>query len=234
MSSTNPFQAEAVQNYAQKCCVALVLDTSSSMDASSAMGRRIDQLNAGIQAFFDEIKADNANLGQKLEVGIVSFNSGVERVCEPKLVEFIDFQGLQTSGTTRMVDGVREGINMVRQRKTWYKQTGQNYYRPWVIMITDGEPDDDQKHQLAALAAEIQQGMQNKEFCFMAIGVEGADANVLQSISNSEIPPRMIAGLRFADFFRWLSATIADVAKGQDVSTAVKNSGQTWDGGFNV
>jgi uncharacterized protein YegL len=229
MSTANPFQAEAVQNYAQKCCVALVLDTSSSME-----GVRIDQLNAGIRAFLDEIKADNANLGQKLEVGIVSFNSEVERVCEPKLVEFIDFQGLSTDGTTRMVDGVREGISMVRQRKDWYKSTGQKYYRPWVIMITDGEPDSDQKNQLPSLAAELEQGMRNKEFCFMAIGVEGADTHVLQAISNSEIPPRMINGLKFADFFRWLSSTIADVAKGQDVSTAVKNTGQTWDGGFNV
>ena len=60
MSTSNPFQAEAVQNYAQKCCVALVLDTSTSMD-----GQRIDQLNAGIQAFIQEIQGDPANLGQK-------------------------------------------------------------------------------------------------------------------------------------------------------------------------
>ena len=60
MSSHNPFQAEAVQNYAQKCCVALVLDTSSSM-----AGPSIDQLNQGIQSFFQEIAADPANNSQQ-------------------------------------------------------------------------------------------------------------------------------------------------------------------------
>jgi uncharacterized protein YegL len=121
---------------------------------------------------------------------------------------------------------------MVRQRKDWYRSTGQKYYRPWVIMITDGEPDDAQKALIPQLAAEIEAGMKAKDFCFMAIGVEGADTSVLQTISNSEIPPRMLAGLKFAAFFRWLSSTIADVAKGQNVADAVKNADQDWDGGF--
>lgn len=227
MSANNPFQAEAVQNYSQKCCVALVLDTSSSME-----GQGISQLNKGIQAFFDEIRADTANLGQKLEIGVISFNSTVERISEPKLAEFIDIPELAAEGTTKMVDGVLEGISMVRQRKDWYKSTGQRYYRPWVIMITDGAPDDDQRAHLLGLASEIEQGMAKKEFCFMAIGVDGADISVLQTISNSEIPPRMITGLKFAAFFKWLSSTIADVAKGQSVSDAVK--GKDWDGGFTV
>ena len=133
-----------------------------------------------------------------------------------------------------MVDGVREGINMVRQRKDWYRSTGQKYYRPWVIMITDGDPDPAQMSELPALAAEIEAGMKNKDFCFMAIGVEGANTSVLQTISNSEIPPRMLTGLKFAAFFRWLSSTIADVAKGQNVADAVKNADQSWDGGFKI
>jgi len=227
MSNANPFQAEAVQNYAQKCCVALVLDTSTSME-----GQRIDQLNAGIEAFLQEIQDDPANLGQKLEIGIITFDSTVERICEPKLAEFIDHAPLSAQGSTCMVDGVREGINMVRQRKDWYRSTGQKYYRPWVIMITDGEPDPAQKALIPQLAAEIEAGMKAKDFCFMAIGVEGADTSVLQTISNSEIPPRMLAGLKFAAFFRWLSSTIADVAKGQNVADAVKNADQAWDGGF--
>jgi uncharacterized protein YegL len=229
MSSHNPFQAEAVQNYAQKCCVALVLDTSSSM-----AGPSIDQLNQGIQAFFQEISADPANLGSKLEIGVVTFDSVVNRICEPKLVDFVDVPPLQGNGTTKLVDGVREGINMVKQRKDWYKSTGQKYYRPWVIMITDGAPDDDQRTNLMALSSEIQAGMANKDYCFMAIGVDGADVNVLQSISTSEIPPRMLNGLKFAAFFKWLSSTIASVQGGQSVAAAVQNGNQSWDGGFKI
>jgi uncharacterized protein YegL len=226
----NPFAADAVENYAQKCCVALVLDTSTSMS-----GARIEQLNAGIQSFIAEINADQANLGQKLEIGIVTFDSAVTRLAEPKLTQSMEFKPLTTAGLTKMVDGVQEGIKMVRQRKQWYKETGQKYYRPWVIMITDGEPDSDQLGLLPGLAAEIHAGMETKEFCFLAIGVEGVNKGVLQQLSHPEIPPRMLDGLKFGAFFRWLSATIADVAKGESVSDAIKKSSdQSWDGGFKI
>lgn len=227
MTNPNSFQAESEENYQQKCCVVLVLDTSGSMH-----GQGISQLTNGINVFFDEIGKDTDNLGQKLEIGVITFDSNVNRICEPKLVQYVDLPPLTTQGSTRMVDGVREGVNMVKQRKQYYKDNGIKYYRPWIIMITDGDPDDDQKEHLMALASEIQQGMEKREFCFMAIGVDGADVSVLQVISNSEIPPRMISGLKFADFFKWLSVTIQEVTNGQSVSDAVKSN--PWNGGFTV
>lgn len=225
-----PFEAEEVQNYSQKCCVALVLDTSTSMNGPS-----IDQLNFGIQEFLKEIRADNANLGQKLELGIITFNTTVNRVSEPKLADFINFKPLTVDGTTMMVDGVREGIKMVEQRKEWYKQTGQMYFRPWVIMITDGDPDADQQGELPKLSAEIRAGMDDEDFWFMAIGVSGAKMATLELISHEKMEPRKLSGLKFSEFFRWLSSTIADVAKGQNVSDAMKkNSDDAWDGGFKI
>jgi uncharacterized protein YegL len=225
-----PFEAEEVQNYSQKCCVALVLDTSSSMADKS-----IDQLNFGIQSFLKEIRSDTANLGQKLELGIITFDSAVTRVFEPQLAESLNFKPLSVNGTTMMVDGVREGIKMVSQRKDWYKKTGQTYFRPWVIMITDGDPDSDQQGELPKLAAEIRQGMDDEDFWFMAIGVTGAKMATLEQISHEKMEPRKLSGLKFSEFFRWLSSTIADVAKGQNVSDAMKkNSDDAWDGGFKI
>jgi uncharacterized protein YegL len=225
-----PFEAEEVQNYAQKCCVALVLDTSSSM-----AGESIDQLNRGIQDFLREIRADKPNLAQKLELGIITFDTNVSRIIEPKLAEFIDFKPLAVDGLTEMVEGVREGIKMVDQRKQWYKKTGQMYFRPWVIMITDGDPDSDQDGQFRELSEEIRSGMDGEAFWFMAIGVAGAKMATLQLISHEKMQPRKLSGLKFSEFFRWLSSTIADVAKGQNVSDAMKkNSDDAWDGGFKI
>ena len=225
-----PFEAEEVENYSQKCCVALVLDTSSSMAGDS-----IDQLNQGIQSFIKEIMADKPNLGQKLELGVITFDSEVRRVSEPKLAEFINFKPLAANGTTMMVSGVREGIKMVAQRKQGYKETGQMYFRPWVIMITDGDPDSGQQGELPKLAEEIRAGMDGEDFWFMAIGVAGAKMETLELISCEKMGPRKLAGLKFSEFFRWLSSTIADVAKGENVSDAMrKNSDDAWDGGFRI
>jgi uncharacterized protein YegL len=198
-------------------------------------GASIDQLNHGIKGFIKEIIADKPNLGQKLELGIITFDSAVTRVSEPKLAESLNFKPLNVNGTTMMVDGIREGIKMVSQRKQWYKSTGQTYFRPWVIMITDGDPDSDQQGELPKLAAEIRQGMDDEDFWFMAIGVTGAKMSTLEFISHEKMEPRKLSGLKFSEFFRWLSSTIADVAKGQNVSDALrKNSDDAWDGGFKI
>lgn len=230
MSLENPFSAEPVSNYAQKCCVSLVLDTSGSMEENG----RILQLAEGVAAFVDEISRDSANLAQKLEIGIVTFGKDVQRVVEPSLVQGLALPSFKTDGSTRLVDAVEEGIRMVQQRKAWYRSTGQKYYRPWVILITDGEPDADQRPRLPGLAEQIRRGMEQKDFCFMAIGVEKADFAVLDSISTTEIKPKFIAGLRFAQFFKWLSATIAEVNKGRDVASTVMNSSKDWSGGFKI
>ena len=49
----NDFSSEVAENYEQKCLCVLVLDVSGSMH-----GKRIDELNKGLQDFYNEISAD--------------------------------------------------------------------------------------------------------------------------------------------------------------------------------
>ena len=65
------------------------------------------------------------------------------------------------------------------ERKQLYKQNGLHYYRPWVFFITDGEPTDEWR----TAAAKVHEGEKSKAFAFFAVGVEGADFDVLRQIS---------------------------------------------------
>ena len=100
---------------------------------------------------------------------------------------------------------------MAEGRKVWYKDTGQNYYRPYVILITDGAPDSDQ--DVTGLAQEIRQKVSGKHFNFWAFGVEGAEMSMLESISDPSAPPLMIANCDFAGFFQWLSNSMEKIVK---------------------
>jgi len=113
---------------------------------------------------------------------------------------------LTSNGSTKLVDGVREGIKIVRSRKAWYKSTGQPYYRPWIILITDGAPDSGQ--DITGLSFEIKEGMSKKDFFFFALGVQGADMNLLSSISDPTMAPAKLQGLKFSEFFKWLSTSL--------------------------
>lgn len=194
------FSAESPENYEQKCCCVLVLDVSGSM-----AGEAIQELNNGIQEFYKDIQNDSTT-ANRLEVAIVEFASEVKTLIDPSLVDNFTMPVLTSKGTTALVDGVREGIQIVRSRKEWYKQTGQPYYRPWIILITDGEPDPDQ--DLAGLSNEIQNALAKKEFHFFAIGVERANMAKLSQIADPSMPPANLQGLKFGEFFRWLSASL--------------------------
>lgn len=125
----NDFSAESPENYEQKCLCVLALDTSISME-----GNPINELNDGLKEFYADVKKDKTT-ADRLEFAIVTFNSTVTTELDPSLVENFAMPTLRTSGSTKLVDGVREAIQTVEARKAWYKKTGQPFYRPWIILI---------------------------------------------------------------------------------------------------
>jgi len=226
MSDFKVGQVEQPVNYQQKCCCVMVLDVSGSMS-----GDPIRQLNEGLQSFYEEIKNDPVSR-DRLEVAVVEFSDKVNTLIDPSLIENFTMPTLSTKGTTALVDGVREGISIVKARKAWYKQTGQTYYRPWVILITDGAPDSGQ--EIDGLASEVRQAVADKDFVFFAVGVDGADMSVLQHISDPSMPPAPLNGLKFKEFFDWLSASMSAVTSSGDGDTINLPSPADWMKGFTI
>lgn len=216
----NDFSAEVAENYEQKCLCVLVLDVSGSMS-----GEPIQELNKGLQDFYEEISNDPTT-SQRLEVALVTFSHIVNTIQPPALVENFTMPELIASGSTATVDAVRDAIDVVAARKAWYKTTNQAYYRPWIILMTDGVPDRDQ--DVDGLAQQIKQDTQNKKYVFLPIGV-GKDANkaLLEKIQGG-IAPMKLQGTKFGSFFKWLSAsmgTVVNSTEGQqvDISAGADN-----------
>ena len=85
---------------------AIFLDVSGSMD-----GQPIDELNSGLQDFYNEIKQDTTT-ADRLEVGIIEFSDQVVTLVDPTLVENFDMPILNCKGTTKMADAVEEAIKV--------------------------------------------------------------------------------------------------------------------------
>jgi uncharacterized protein YegL len=198
-------KVEEPRNAEQKCLCVLCLDTSGSMSGSP-----IQSLNQGLKEFADAVKNDPV-ARKRLEVAIVSFNSTVTTVQEPDLVDFFQMPQLSATGSTKLVSGVLEAIRKVEERKNFYKKYGINYYRPFIILMTDGEPDGDQ--DLQKLKDAIKLGTEEKRFTFWAIGSEGFNEQKLRSICPDTSPPKKLAGVKYSEFFQWLSASLTMVSK---------------------
>lgn len=184
--ANNDFSSEVAENYEQKCLCVLVLDLSGSMneivDNSTAVSTgqtifvdgksynvvtggisKLDNLIEGLQSFYTDIENDETT-SQRLEIAIVTFGNTVEVVQSPSLISNLEMPELVADGDTALVDAVEEAIGIVDSRKKWYKSTGQPYYRPWIILITDGEPNEGQ--DVTALAAKIKKDTAEKNMCF--------------------------------------------------------------------
>jgi uncharacterized protein YegL len=196
-----PFSdASFADNPEPRCACLLLLDNSGSM-----RGAPIAQLNEGLKIFREALGNDSL-ASKRVEVAIVTFG--------PVKVE-TDFVGAQqfvapelaVNGDTPIGEAIVTGLNMLRSRKDAYKANGISYYRPWVFMITDGEPTDSWQ-QAAEL---IKQGEHSKAFSFYAVGVEGANFDILRQIAIKE--PLKLKGLQFRELFAWLSSSLSSVSK---------------------
>ena len=182
-----------------RCPCVLLLDTSISMG-----GMPIAQLNEGVRTFKHELLTDPLAT-KRVEVAIVTFGP-VSVESDFHTVPNFHPRELETTGDTPLGAAVSMGIDMVARRKKEYKEHGIAYYKPWIILITDGAPTD----EYSSAAKMVKEGEENKSFAFFAIGVEGANMDILKHISVRA--PIKLKGLMFREFFMWLSASMKMVS----------------------
>jgi uncharacterized protein YegL len=206
------YRGEEPQNYDQKCPVVFVIDRSGSMS-----GTPINECNKGLKAFETEVPKD-ATCKARLDIAVVSFGSDTVIERDFGLIEQASMPQLSISGSTKMVDALNVGIDMLDKRKKWYHETGQNYYRPYLILITDGAPDSDQDVQGVAVRLKVLAS--GKHINFWPIAVQGANMSVMQQLStyvkdneggNGSLPPMMLDGLEFVKLFKFLSNSFTKI-----------------------
>ena len=204
------------ENFEQKCLCVLVLDTSYSMDDGS-----IDEVNAGLKRFQDELLKDKTTR-DRLEVAIVTFDSDVKTIQQPALLTDFSMPTLECNGSTCMIDGISEAIDIVENRKQYYKSHGIPYYRPWIVMMTDGYPDSDQ--DVDGMSSRIKDAHQHKEFVFMGVGVgDSISEDVLKQLAQSDFPPMKMQAVKFCEFFTWLSNSMSGVSNSTGTDVTIPN-----------
>ncbi|MDO4707956.1 vWA domain-containing protein [Porphyromonas gingivicanis] len=204
----NDFAHEELNNGEDKCLCVLLLDTSGSMS-----GEPIRELNKGLQQFQEQTLEDET-AASRLEVAIITFGGIVQQIQAPALLTDFEMPTLTANSTTPMLEAIEEGITLTSDRKDWYKSKGIKYYRPWIILMTDGEPDD--ISPVAAMGERIKKLHEKKALAFSAIGV-GSDVNmsVLETLAQGGMSAKKLQGTNFVNFFRWLSNSIGAITENE-------------------
>jgi uncharacterized protein YegL len=191
-----PFGSDSfADNPEPRCPCVLLLDTSGSM-----AGLPIQQLNDGIQTFKKELLNDPLAT-KRVEIAVITFGP-VSIESDFQTVNNFYPRTLNTTGDTPMGSAISLGIEIANKRKQEYKNHGIGYFKPWIILITDGAPTD--SYNNASL--QVKEGEEKGSFAFFAIGVQDANFEILKRISVRE--PLKLRGLMFREFFLWLSGSL--------------------------
>ena len=195
---------EFAENPEPRCPCVLLLDTSGSMK-----GAPIAALNEGIKSFKQDLVKDTL-ASKRVEVAVVTFDSNVVVAQDFVTADQFDPPTLTAQGYTHMGAAIHQALDMIQARKEQYRANGIVYYRPWVFMITDGEPQGEAEDVVKIAADRIKEDEEGKRVVFFAVGVENANMTRLGEIVVRT--PVKLKGLNFVDMFQWLSRSMQAVS----------------------
>lgn len=187
----------------QAACV-LLLDTSRSM-----RGAPIRALQQGLEAYRAYLASDpEAKL--IVETCVISFSDEAKVVHPFSSVDDLPRIDLAAGGWTSMGAAIDLGISQVEERKAFYREEGVDYYRPFLVLITDGAPTDLKgQARFAECAAKLQQGAKDRKFIPLLFGTGNANFGKLKELVGPYGTVAGIDGARFGEFFQWLSRSVS-------------------------
>ena len=184
------------------CPLILLLDVSGSMEKDNKIG----QLNEGLRVFKEEILKDDL-ASRRIDVTIVTFGDRVSLASDfTPITEFYP-PVLHAGGLTAMGEAILTSIDIVEQRKNQYKNQGIDYFRPWVFMITDGEPSDMSPGDTTwnRVISALHGAEANNKLLFFSVGIDPANIDILKQITPPARVPIKLRPGNFAEMFQWLS-----------------------------
>lgn len=194
-----------VTNPAPRCPVVLLLDTSGSMS-----GAPIAELNQGVRQFLEETKNDEA-AGMSVELEVVTFADRATRVIPFKPIANVHAPSpFGAYGMTSMGAALRMATADLKARRSLYRSTGVSSYRPWVVLMTDGGPNDEWRDAAREMREMGERG--RIQYVGIEIGRQ-ADHRTMCQILPANPGPVRLQGLKFKQFFRWLTDSLRSVSR---------------------
>ena len=197
-----------LDNPEPRCPVVLLLDTSYSMQ-----GNPINQLSEGVGALYNALRDDDL-ASVRVDLSVISFGQTVAVLQDFATVSESEAPKLKVNGIPSLSDlpsnsgAIVKALKNIESRKGEYRDAGISYYRPWIFLITDGEPTDNTQEASSMLQSSIN----GKKVIFFGIGVENANLDKMKQISGSPDRVFKLNGLNFKELFQWVSSSLASVS----------------------
>lgn len=210
------------QNPDPRCAAVLVLDRSYSMATNNA----IDQLNTGLETLHQELLNDEL-ASRRIELGVVSFGADVTVESEISALDNFSPPRLTASGSTPMADAMMTALHLIARQTAKYNEAGIAYYKPWILLLTDGAPTDDAE-MINAAVMQLLDAQKNSHVTVFAVGVDGADFNILDKMT-LHFNPKQLSSIKWSEFFIWLSNSLKKVSASNPTDRIGLDKSDAWE-----
>ncbi|RLM32880.1 VWA domain-containing protein [Haloarcula sp. Atlit-120R] len=221
--STGGLDAGEVNVTVQRTPTVLILDTSASMGRKTVSSdgdekKKIEQLNEGLEYFKEEIMEEE-HAKNRVDVAVVTFGETAELHQDFTHIEKWQPPKLSNDGRTPMADAIELGIDAAEAVKSFYSDEGIPYTRPFLWLLTDGEPTfiEEGGQRWNRIQKQLDVGTEKGHFSFFAMGVGGADMDTLNSLVNVTGRPALkIKEGMFKEYFEFLKNSLEMVSQEDD------------------
>lgn len=160
--------------------LALVLDVSGSMS-----GEKMDSLNDSVNQMINQLKQDE-RLSKIVDLGIFTFGEKDKACVHQGFRAISDCENIcleANDSSTYVADTLNMAIDRLRDRRHLYEKSA-GAYKPWLILITDGEFHDTQ-NELEQVAGKLKLQESSGKIRFFGIGTEGFNRSQLECLTNN-------------------------------------------------
>lgn len=181
--------------------VTFLLDTSGSMG-----GEPIQRLNDGLNGLVRSLQSDdNADI---IDIAVITFGGSVNVTMPHTPISRIEADfNLSASGLTPMGEGLLKAAEITNERRRLYNANGVMTFKPWIFMITDGEPTDN----IESAKQELMKLQDNDKLKLWILGIPGYDKEPLKGLTKDGL----ILELRDFDLktaLNWVNKSMANVS----------------------
>lgn len=172
----NDFTGEDSVTFDSKWLCVLLIDVSASMSDEALL-----RVNEEIHNFISFIEKDEIAFN-RMELCVMTFGQNVITLQEPAQVN--SFAIPQIVRNSDVFHAVNYAVEKIKARKFWYKETGQPYYRPLLVLITS---ETNNELLQCDSYASIRKDVSEKQYQFLNYGMNDSNKS-LSSILTTNHP----------------------------------------------
>lgn len=200
-------EEEMANNPSHRAPIIVCVDCSFSMRQENRLGKVME----GLRTFCKDMDKDEL-ARHSAELCLISYGGDYAKVeCDFTTPDHIKLPELKADGETPLADAVELALENWEKYKQRYEDNGITWYRPWLVLIGDGD-ETGSTRQLEQAAERLKKEVGEKHLNVLCVMVGDEEKVRMESGSLMRLAPdgkvQYLRDLKFREFFGWLSRSI--------------------------